>query len=128
MGGIAGESVVFSRFRSHGARDDILRALKDATTVATQGDECFPPWVWIQDPPSFSMRALYAQPLHSTTVTVLDQSYVRAKKLIRKEEQFFYGVVSALIEKRFLSETDLEKIYGRRRPTLPRDLKKLFSF
>jgi ATP-dependent Zn protease len=115
LGGIAAEVLEFKKFRSGHAESDLVKAKANALKLVERG-ELTPPWSEPTEPDDFNLAKVFGE-IDEKTARVLDLAYARAKYLVSRDERRLDIVAAALMEKGVLTNADLRKLLGWRRPT-----------
>lgn len=113
LGGRAAENMFRPDFTS-GASADLLSATKDAFYLVTKlgmGNDSIKNRVYLNtcDFPMFSEKALDV--INDEVNKVIEKAYTRAQDLLNENKDILEAIVEALLEKRIMSETELDKIW-----------------
>jgi cell division protease FtsH len=119
LGGIAAEAKEFRGFRSGPAETDLVKALAFARTLAERGD-VNPPWGGSELPANaFDLSKLFRSVVAgSPEARILNLAYVRAKALVKSDQERLYRMAEDLTEKGVLGKADITYLFGFRLPRL----------
>lgn len=113
LGGRVAESMFRKDFTS-GASSDLKSATKDAFYLVTRlgmGNDSIKNRVYLncEEYPMFSEKAL--DMINNEINNIIEKAFNRAKELIDENKDVLDAIVAALLEKRIMSEVELDKIW-----------------
>lgn len=113
LGGRAAENMFRPDFTS-GASADLQAATKDAFYLVTKlgmGNDSIKNRVYLNtcDFPMFSERAIDV--INAEVNNVIEKAYKRAQDILNENKDILEAIVEALLEKKIMSETELDKIW-----------------
>lgn len=113
LGGIAGELSLYNKFRSGGASSDLMVARSLATDIINSN--ILPPWttddITVYNLPFSNM---FTTELSIEEEIILNTAYNKSKSVLVVHQNLYIKLINLLLEKRTITEDDVEKILGSR--------------